>query len=90
MNKEKIQEYINENINPGLEMHGGSLTAQEFNAETGILYVILGGGCHGCAGAKQTMMYAVDGMLKEEFSEIHSIEDVTPHDEGDNPYYAPE
>ena len=88
MDKEKIQEFINENVNPGLAMHGGSLTAREFDAETGVLYVILGGGCQGCAGAKQTMMYAVDQMLKEEFSEIKAIYDVTDHAEGDNPYYA--
>ena len=69
-------------------MHGGSLTAREFDIETGILYVILGGGCQGCAGAKQTMMYAVDSMLKEEFSEIKEIQDSTQHNEGANPYYA--
>ena len=88
MNKETIQEFINENVNPGLAMHGGSLTALEFDTETGILYVILGGGCQGCAGAKQTMMYAVDSMLKEEFSEIKEIQDSTQHNEGANPYYA--
>ena len=88
MDKEKIQEFINENVNPGLAMHGGSLTAREFDAETGVLYVILGGGCQGCAGAKQTMMYAVDSMLKEEFSVIQTIEDVTPHSEGENPFYV--
>ena len=88
MNKETIQEFINENVNPGLAMHGGSLTAREFDAETGVLYVILGGGCQGCAGAKQTMMYAVDSMLKEEFSEIKEIQDTTQHSEGANPYYV--
>ena len=88
MTKEKIQEFINENVNPALEMHGGSLTAHDFDAGAGILYVIMGGGCQGCASAKQTMMYSVDQMLKEEFSEIQAIYDVTDHASGENPYYV--
>ena len=88
MTKEEIQNFINENVNPGLAMHGGSLSVHEFESDAGILYVIMGGGCQGCAGAKQTMMYAVDQMLKEEFSEINAIYDVTDHAKGGNPYYA--
>ncbi len=86
--KERIQQFIEEDINPGLASHGGFINVKEFNTEDGILYIIMGGGCQGCAGAKQTMMYAVDQMLKEEFSEIKAIYDVTDHAEGDNPYYA--
>ena len=88
MNKETIQEFINENINPGLEMHGGFLTVQDYDKGLGILYVIMGGGCQGCSGAQQTMMYAVDQMLKEEFSDIKEIQDATQHSAGANPYYV--
>ena len=86
--EERIQKFIEEDINPGLASHGGFINVKEFNAEDGILYIVMGGGCQGCAGAKQTMMYAVDQMLKEEFSEIKEIYDVTDHAKGDNPYYA--
>ena len=86
--KEKIQKFIEEDINPGLASHGGYLSVEEFDAEAGVLYVTMGGGCQGCSSASQTMMYAVDRMLKEEFSEIQAITDVTDHAEGNNPYYA--
>lgn len=88
MTKEKIQEYINENINPGLAMHGGHLTVHEYEEEAGILYVIMGGGCQGCSAANETLKYSIDLMLKEEFSEIKHIQDVTQHSAGANPYYG--
>ena len=37
MTKEKIQEFINENVNPALEMHGGSLTAHDFDVDGNFL-----------------------------------------------------
>jgi len=88
MTKEKIQLFINENINPGLEMHGGYLTAHEYDEADGILYVIMGGGCQGCSAANETLKYSIDLMLKEEFSEIKEIQDATQHSAGVNPYYA--
>ena len=87
MNKEKLQSFIDENVNPGLAMHGGFLTAQEFDIEQGILYVTLGGGCHGCSSAKQTMMYGVEHILKEEFPGIKFINDITDHAQGQSPFY---
>ena len=88
MGKEAIQEFINENINPGLEMHGGFLTAHDYDEGLGILYVIMGGGCQGCSAANETLKYSIDMMLKEEFSEIKEIQDATQHSAGANPYYA--
>ena len=88
MTKEKIQEYIDENINPGLAMHGGYLTAHDYDEGLGILYVIMGGGCQGCSAASATLKYSIDLMLKEEFSEIKEIQDATQHSAGTNPYYG--
>ncbi len=85
---EKIQDFIKEDINPGLADHGGFLNIQQFEESTGTLFIIMGGGCQGCASAKETVMYAVDQMLKEEFNEIKSIIDVTDHTNGENPYYV--
>ena len=85
--KERIQEFVEEYINPGLASHGGFLSVTELDSDN-ILYVTMGGGCQGCASAKQTMMYAIDESLREEFQEIHAIVDVTDHSRGDKPYYA--
>ncbi len=88
MTKEKVQLFINENINPGLEMHGGYLTVHKYDEVDGTLYVIMGGGCQGCSAANETLKYSIDLMLKEEFSEIKEIQDITQHSEGANPYYG--
>jgi len=86
--KERIEEFIEEDINPSLSFHGGFLEIKDYDAEAGILSVIMGGGCQGCASSKQTMLYAIDQMLKDEFEEIQTIVDVTDHAAGAQPYYT--
>jgi Fe/S biogenesis protein NfuA len=85
--KNDIQKTIDEDINPGLEMHGGSVSIHEFDENDMSLKLIMGGGCHGCASAKLTMILSIERHLKEEFPDITEIVDVTDHIEGTNPYY---
>ena len=87
MNKKIVQDFIVENINPGLEMHGGFLTAESLNEEDGVLFIVMGGGCQGCSAASQTLRFSIDALLKEEFPKIKNIVDVTQHSKGENPYY---
>lgn len=87
MSKEKIQEFVEEYINPALAGHGGHLSVEKFGAD-GILHVRFSGGCQGCAASKQTLQGQVGAYLTEEFSEINDIVDVTDHAEGENPYYV--
>lgn len=86
--KERIQEFIEEDINPGLSLHGGFLEIQDYDDKEGVLSVIMGGGCQGCASSKQTMLYSIDQMLKDEFEEIQTVVDVTDHAAGAQPYYT--
>ena len=88
MTKEEIQTYINENINPGLEMHGGFLLIKGFDEESKTLRVEMGGGCHGCASSTATLKLVITQLLKEEFPSIGDIIDVTDHAQGVNPYYG--
>ena len=74
MNKSEIQQFIDEDINPGLAMHGG--------------HIRMGGGCQGCASSKVSMAFAVERFLMEEFPDLNEIEDVTNHSLGENPYYG--
>ena len=85
--KEKIKDFVDEYINPGLAGHGGHLSVEDFNDE-GILHVRLSGGCQGCAASKQTLQGQVSACLTEEFPEITGIIDNTDHTGGENPYYA--
>ena len=85
--KEKIQEFVEEYINPALASHDGHLAVEDFDAE-GVLHVRLSGGCQGCAASKQTLQGQVGTFLTDEFPEITGIVDLTDHAEGENPYYA--
>ena len=82
-----VQKIIDEDINPGLEMHGGNISIHEFSENDNSLKVIMGGGCHGCASSKITMMLGVQRHFKEVLPDIGDIEDVTDHLTGENPYY---
>ncbi len=90
MTKDEIQKFINEDINPGLEAHGGYLLMREFDEESKALKVEMGGGCQGCASAKLTLNLMIENMLKEEFPSIVTVEDITEHSKGESPYYSPD
>ena len=85
--KEQIEEYITEDINPGLEMHGGYLTVQGYDEKSGVLHVAMGGGCQGCASSTITLKLMITHALQEKFPGIESVEDATDHMMGQNPYY---
>ena len=87
MTKEEIQQFIDEDINPGLEDHGGFLTACDLNEETMVLTVEMGGGCQGCASSVFTLKAVVDDMLKAQFPLLKEVKDITDHSAGSNPYY---
>ena len=87
MTKDDIQKVIDEDINPGLATHGGFISIHNFDEEHKSLKVTMGGGCHGCASSKISMVLAVERHLREVFPKIGEIEDVTDHLTGENPYY---
>jgi Fe/S biogenesis protein NfuA len=48
----------------------------------------MGGGCHGCAMSRMTMLDGVQAMLSETIPEIKAVKDLTDHSTGENPYYS--
>lgn len=81
----RVQQVIDEQINPGVGMHGGSVTLLE--VKEGVAYVELGGGCQGCGMVDVTLKQGIERMLKEQVPEIESVYDTTDHAAGDNPYF---
>jgi NFU1 iron-sulfur cluster scaffold homolog, mitochondrial len=83
---EQIKEFIENAINPSLAAHGGFIELKSFENKTA--YLTMGGGCQGCASSQATMVEGVELALKERFSFVERIMDVTDHASGDNPYYS--
>jgi len=88
--RDKIQKFIDDDINPALELHGGYITIDRYDDDHKHLYVKLGGGCQGCASSVITLQLQIRNFLMEEFPELREIEDVTDHSAGGDPYYSSE
>ena len=69
---EKIQEIIEKEVNPYLQMHQGSAEVLEFN-EDGILTLRLFGGCSGCPSSAITLFNGIVPILKEHCPEIKEV-----------------
>ncbi|MCH7823640.1 MAG: iron-sulfur cluster assembly accessory protein [Acidobacteria bacterium] len=82
----RVQRVIDDQINPGVQTHGGHVTLLE--VKEGVAYVELGGGCQGCGMVDVTLKQGIERMLKEQIPEIESVYDTTDHASGQNPYFT--
>ena len=82
---ERVQQILDEKINPGVAGHGGRISLIDIKDKT--VYVQFEGGCQGCGMADVTLKQGVEVMIKEAVPEIEEILDVTDHADGRNPYY---
>src|SRR5690606_36130399 len=83
---ERVQQVIDEVINPGIAAHGGYVELVDVSDDT--LYLRMGGGCQGCAASAATLRMGIERMVREQVPEIQEIIDVTDHTAGVNPYYC--
>ena len=60
----QIRSIIDDEINPALDSHGGFVTLVGHDGE-GRAYLTMGGGCHGCAMSRMTMLQGVQATIKE-------------------------
>ncbi len=82
---EKVQQLLEQQINPGLAAHGGY--AELKGVEDDKVYVLMGGGCQGCAVSAMTLREGIAASITSAIPEITEVIDVTDHDAGENPYY---
>ncbi|MSR75296.1 MAG: NifU family protein [Planctomycetes bacterium] len=83
----RVQRILDEEINPAVAMHGGTISI--LDVQNGIVYVRMGGGCHGCASSTATLKQGVEQAVRAKVPEVVDILDTTDHAAGTNPYYAP-
>ncbi len=82
---EKVQQVIQEQVNPAVANHGGHISLIDIKED--VVYVQLGGGCQGCGLADVTLKQGIEAAIKEAVPEITAVYDVTDHANGENPYY---
>ena len=82
---ERIQQVLDELINPMIAAHGGAVELVDVSDDT--LYVRMSGGCQGCSASAATLRSGVERMVMEEVPEIREVVDLTDHAAGANPYY---
>jgi Fe/S biogenesis protein NfuA len=83
---DQLRAVIDDEINPALDAHGGYVTLLGHDGE-GKAYLTMGGGCHGCAMSRMTMLQGVQATLRERVPGIEKVIDATDHTTGENPYY---
>lgn len=85
---QKVQEVIDQRINPSIAAHGGYVTLLDVREE--VAYISFGGGCQGCGMVDVTLKQGVQVMIKEAVPELRDVLDTTDHAAGTNPYYQGE
>ena len=83
---ERINYYLQTEINPGLASHGGQVTLIDV-VEKGIAVLQFGGGCQGCGQADYTLKEGIEKTLLERIPELKGVRDVTDHSNRENAYY---
>ena len=83
---EQVQQLLDQQINPGLAAHGGY--AELKGVEDDKVYVLMGGGCQGCAVSAMTLREGISKAITAAIPEVTEVIDVTDHGAGENPYYS--
>lgn len=86
---ERVQQLLEQSINPALASHGGFAALERLIDEDTKAIVTMGGGCQGCAVSAMTLRDGISKSILQHIPEITEVLDATDHDAGENPYYAP-
>ncbi len=84
--KKKVEQVMEEEINPYVSSHGGRINVVDVKGTT--LYVELSGGCQGCASAMVTLKQGIEGIVLNRVPQLTEVVDVTDHTAGVDPYYS--
>jgi len=82
---ERINYYLQTEINPGLASHGGQVSL--IDIDDGIVILKFGGGCQGCGQVDLTLKEGIEATLLARIPELKGVRDVTDHSNRENAYY---
>lgn len=83
---ERVNYYLQTEVNPGLASHGGQVTLVDI-VEEGIAILQFGGGCQGCGMVDVTLKEGVEKTLMERIPDLRGVRDSTDHSNRENAYY---
>ena len=78
---------VENEVNPQLAQHRGSVSVQEVTAD-GVVVLSFGGGCHGCGMADVTLKQGIEKTLLEKVPGVTAVRDATDHKTGAAPYIS--
>lgn len=85
--RERLQYFIEAEVNPGLAGHGGNCQIVEIT-EDGVVVLQFGGGCNGCSMIDVTLKDGIEKQLLQQFEgEVTGVKDATEHEAGEHSYY---
>ncbi len=82
---ERINYYLQTEVNPGLASHGGQVSLVDI--DEGVAVLQFGGGCQGCGMVDVTLKDGVEKTLMERIPELKGVRDVTDHSNKENAFY---
>ena len=83
--EEKITQLLEQQVNPAIAAHGGF--ASLVRIEDSTAFIMMGGGCQGCAMSALTLREGIQSAILAAIPEITAVEDTTDHASGENPFY---
>jgi Fe-S cluster biogenesis protein NfuA len=63
-------------LRPYIASHRGQVEVVDFDEREGVLFVRLGGTCHGCAASTVTLKQGIESRLREMVPEVRHVEAV--------------
>ena len=85
--RRRVQEVLDEMINPGVASHGGYVELLDVQDDN--VFIRMGGGCQGCGAADVTLKMGIERLIRDQVPQVREIFDTTDHASGQNPFYAP-
>ena len=84
---ERVRRVLDDEVNPAIAAHRGRVTLVDVIA--GRVSIRLDGGCQGCSLAEVTVRQGIESILRKRLPEVVAIVDVTDHEAGTEPFFAP-
>lgn len=70
---QRIDEAL-EGIRPYIGSHRGTVEVVDFDEETGVVYVRLGGTCQGCSASTVTLKHGIEQRLRQALPVVTAVE----------------